>query len=150
MKEVNLDLAVQHGLTPEEYDNWCIHTISNWKDENPQLAENYYFDKIIYWKLPLCHNVEIKKDMEWFLEKIYSVLIKTWEKVNYYRTHLNEVEFLKKIVDKRKKFYKMKTAFELNLGPDGQNVIKSKMLFLNDIKLTDSNEDEDVDCEFVD
>ena len=137
-------------LTPEENDNWCIHTISNWKNENPQLAENYYFDKIIYWKLPLCHNVEIKKDMEWFLEKIYSVLIKTWEKVNYYRTHLNEVEFLKKIVDKRKKFYRMKTTFGLNSGPDGQNVIKSKMLFLNDIKLTDSNEDEDVDCDFVD
>ena len=137
-------------FTMEEYDNWCVNKISNWRDENPELVDNYYFDRIIYWKLPMCHNVEIKKDKEWFMEKIYSVLKGTWEKVNYYRTHLNEVEFLKKVVDKRKRFYRYDTKFELNKGPDGTDLIKNKVLFLNDIKLTDSTEDDEEDCEFLD
>ena len=136
-------------LTMEEYDYWCVNTISNWKIENPKLADNYFFDKIIYWKLPKCHNVEIKKEEEWFINNIYSVIKETWKKVQYYRTHLNEVEFLKKIVDKRKRFYRYNTKFEINKGPDGNNIVKSKILFLNDIKLTDSN-DSDGNCDFVD
>jgi len=134
-------------LTIEEYDDWCVTTISNWKEENPELAEKYYFDKIIYWKSPLGHNVEIKKDTKWFMDKIYSVLLKTWDKVNYYRNHLNEVDFLKKIVDRRKKFYRYKTDFKLNIGPNGDDVVKNNILFLNDIKLTDSVEE---NCDFID
>ena len=134
-------------LTIEEYDDWCVTTISNWKEENPELAEKYYFDKIIYWKSPLGHNVEIKKDTKWFMDKIYSVLLKTWDKVNYYRNHLNEVDFLKKIVDRRKKFYRYKTDFKLNIGPNGEDVVENKVLFLNDIKLTDSVEE---NCDFID
>ena len=136
-------------LTMEEYDIWCVNTISNWKIENPELADNYFFDKIIYWKLPKCHNVEIKKEENWFMNNIYSVLKKTWEKVQYYRTHLNEVEFLKKTVEKRKRFYRYNTKFEINKGPDGNDLVKSKILFLNDIVLTDSNDSEE-NCDFVD
>lgn len=136
-------------LTMEEYDSWCVNSISNWKIENPELADNYFFDKIIYWKLPKCHNVEIKKEEDWFINNIYSVLKETWEKVTYYRTHLNEVEFLKKIVEKRKRFYRYNTKFETNKGPDGNDIVKSKILFLNDIKLTDSNDSEE-NCDFVD
>ena len=138
-------------LTIEEYDAWCVHTISNWKEDYPEIAEKYYFDKIIYWNQPMCHNVEIVKDMDWFLEKIYSVLVKTWDKVNYYRTHLNELGFLKKTVEKRKRFYRLNTKFELNTGPDNSDIVKKKLLFLNDIKLTDSNEEEDEEnCDFID
>ena len=36
-------------LTMEEYDNWCVSTISNWKIDNPELADNYYFDKCPSW-----------------------------------------------------------------------------------------------------
>tara|TARA_B100000524_G_scaffold316975_1_gene195786 strand:+ start:1770 stop:3260 length:1491 start_codon:yes stop_codon:yes gene_type:complete len=137
--------------TIEEYDAWCMTTICNWKTNYPELADNYFFDKIIYWKLPMCHNVEIKKRKEWFMNNIYNILIKTWDKVTYYRTHLNEVEFLKKIVNKRKRFYKYETKFELNKGPDGTDLVKNKILFLNDIKLTDSNEsDEEENCDFID
>ncbi len=136
-------------LTLEEYDIWAVNTIANWKEENPKLAEKYYFDKIIYWKLPMCHNVEIKKEKEWFMEKIYSVLLKTWEQVNYYRTHLNEVEFLKKTVERRKRFYRYNTKFELNSGPDGSDLVKKRVLFLNDIQLSDSNDSEE-NCDFID
>lgn len=137
-------------LTMEEYDDWCISTISNWKENNPELAENYYFDKVIYWSQPICHNVEIIKDEKWFMNTIYAVLKKTWEKVNYYRTHLNELTFLKKIVDKRKKFYRLNTSFTLNSGPTGRDVVKEKMLFLNDIKLEDDADEVNEECDFID
>jgi hypothetical protein len=137
-------------FTLEEYDNWCVTAICNWKLDNPEMAETYYFDKIIYWRLPLCHNVEIKKEKEWFMEKIYSVLVKTWDKVQYYRTHLNEVEHLKKIVDKRKRFYRYDTKFQLNEGQGGTDLVKNRVLFLNDIKLTDSNEVNEDNCDFID
>ena len=81
------------------------------------------------------------------MNNIYSVLLKTWDKVNYYRNHLNEVDFLKKIVDRRKRFYRYKTDFKLNIGPNGQDVVENKVLFLNDIKLTDSVEE---NCDFID
>tara|TARA_A100001015_G_C14993272_1_gene715005 strand:+ start:333 stop:1808 length:1476 start_codon:yes stop_codon:yes gene_type:complete len=135
-------------LTTEEYDLWAIERTSNWKEENPHLAENYFFDKVIYWKQTKCHNVEILKYTKWFMDNIYSVLIKTWDKVNYYRSHLNEIEFLKKVVDKRKKFYRLKTEFYLNKGPDNIDIVKNKILFLSDIKLDDNSEDEN--CDFID
>ena len=137
-------------LTTEEYDEWTIDAIANWKTRYPEWADNYYMDKIIYWYVPLSHNVEICKREEWFLSTIYSVLLKTWKKVNYFRTHLNEVEFLKKIVDKRKKFYRLKTKFELNKGPNGNDVVSDKLLFLNDITLTDSKDSASDDCDFID
>ena len=37
-------------MTQEEYDRWCLEKISNWQ-ENTEMAEKYYFDKIIYWKI---------------------------------------------------------------------------------------------------
>ena len=64
------------------------------------------------------------------MEKVYSILIKTWNKVNYYRTHLKEVEFLKKIAEKRKRFYRLKTTFKLNTGPDGSNLVERNILFM--------------------
>ena len=137
-------------LTIEEYDDWAITTISNWKVDNPNLAKDYYFDKIIYWNQPICHNVEIVKDEKWFMDIIYAVLIKTWEKVNYYRTHLNEITFLKKIVEKRKKFYRLNTKIPLNSEPNGRNIIENNVLFLSDIKLNDDSEDVEENCDFID
>ena len=136
-------------LTMEEYDEWCVTTISNWREINPSLANDYYFDRIIYWNQPLCHNVEVVKDEKWFMETIYAVLIKTWNKVNYYRTHLNEISFLKKTVEKRKKFYRLNTKFNLQSDPTGQNILEKKTLFLNDIKLTDEDSDNE-QCDFID
>lgn len=129
-------------MTTEQYDAWAIDNISHWKTRYPQWADNYYMDKIIYWYIPMGHNVEVVKREQWFLDNIYSVLLRTWERVTYYRTHLNEVEFLKKIVNKRKRYFRYKSEFYVNRTPDGKNIFDNKILFLNDIKLTDSDEPE--------
>lgn len=135
-------------LTIEEYDNWVVETIANWQIDDPELAKKYYFDKVIYWKLPNSHNVTIHRDKEWFLQ-IYPILNQTWENVEYYRNHPEELPFLKKKAEKRKRFYRYKTKFELNKSYDGTNVVENKILFLNDIVVNNSDE-EDYDVDFVD
>ena len=129
-------------MTQEEYDLWLVDNMSNWKLKYTDWVNNYYLDKVIYWYIPMAHNVEIEKRETWFLDNIYSVLLKTWESVNYYRTHLNEVEFLKKIVNKRKRYFKYNSSFYINKTVDGKNIFDNKILFLDDIKLTDSYEPE--------
>lgn len=98
-------------MTLEEYDRWCLNTLNSVKlnmDFN-----DYYFDKIIYWKIPKSHNVKIKRDTEWF-NSIFPILEETWEKVLYYRENVEELSKLQQIADNRKNFYKLNTSFKVN------------------------------------
>lgn len=99
-------------MTQEEYDKWCLEKISNWMKDK-EMADKYYFDKIIYWKIPKSHNVKIVRDKEWF-QNIYPILVETWDKVLHCRENPDEVEKLQKIADKRKKFYKLNTNYKKN------------------------------------
>lgn len=136
-------------LTVEEYDEWAIETISNWQIKNPELAEKFYFDKIIYWYVPNAHNVEIKRNRKWF-NHIYPILEKTWKKVLYYRAHPDDIDFLFDEGEKRKRFYRLKTKFELN-----NYLADKKVLFLDDIPLENPVDAvgvnfKNVDCDFLD
>jgi putative phage-type endonuclease len=130
-------------LTIEEYDNWAIETISNWQTKSPDLAQKFYFDKIIYWYVPNAHNVEVKRDRVW-MNHVFPILEKTWQQVEYYKSHPNELDRLYDIGMKRKKFYRLKTKFEIN-----NNLVEKKILFLDDIPLDDTESD-DIDCDFLD
>lgn len=99
-------------MTLEEYDRWCLDKINNWM-EDKEMADKYYFDKIIYWKIPKSHNVKIKRDKEWF-NNVYPILVETWDKIKYYRDNLNELEELQTIANNRKKFYRLNTTFKTN------------------------------------
>lgn len=143
-------------LTPSEYDDWIVKTTSNWVHEHPKLYEKYYFDKVIYWKLPMSHNVAIIRDEKWF-QDILPVIRYTWEKVDYYRKHPDELDFIRKIAEKRKAFYRFKTSFELFKIPKEEiNIIDNNILFLNDLNDTIKNfhkEESGInesECDFLD
>lgn len=133
-------------MTLEEYNEWCIRTINTWKDTHPQWAHDYYFDKVIYWKLSKCHNVLIKRNKEWF-SSIYPLLEETWNKVEYYRKNQKYIKDLKIFAEKRSKFYKLNTTLPLfTLNNDFKtNVIENKVLFLDSLKVEDDESDCDVD-----
>ena len=57
-------------MTDDEYEQWCEHIKNNWMKLYPQYKDGYYYDKILYWKLQSCHNVLIKRDIEWFNSRI--------------------------------------------------------------------------------
>lgn len=136
-------------LTVEEYDRWAIETVSNWQIRHPKLNEKFYFDKIIYWYVPNAHNVEIKRNKKWFYS-IYPILEKTWNDVLYYRKHPEEIDYLFEAGEKRKKFYRLKTTFKIN-----NDLVDKKVLFLDDIKLDNPNDNInsnyiEEDCDFLD
>ena len=135
-----------------EYDDWCLLTISNWYLKDPKMAKDYYFDKIIYWKIPESHNVTIKRNKKWF-EDCYPILQETWKKVCYYRDHLDELPELQTIADKRKKFYRMNTNFKVNNYEPNEQFLSlennSKPTKLKKKSTLKKNND-NIECDFVD
>lgn len=96
-----------------QYDEWVFTNLGNWKTLYPDKADSYYFDKVIYWKIIEAHTVTIPRDKVWF-NSILPILEETWSKVLYYREHSDELPALQAIADKRKKFYRMNTKFQVN------------------------------------
>jgi putative phage-type endonuclease len=121
-------------MNEQEYDSWLTKIMS---EDHPEL-EDYYFDKIIYWKLEESHNITIKKD-NMFIKNILPILNNTWSKVVYYRNNLNKLSELKKIVDKRKKYIKFNTKIHNN-----NNLVNNKIKFL-DFLLTQKNNEDFID-----
>ena len=121
-------------MNEQEYDSWLTKTMS---EDHPEL-EDYYFDKIIYWKLEESHNITIKKD-NMFIKNILPILNDTWSKVIYYRNNLNKLSELKKIIDKRKKYIKFNTKIHNN-----NNLVNNKIKFL-DFLLTQKNNEDFID-----
>ena len=111
--------------TEQEYDAWVVKTMNNLQRDHSDVTKTHYFYKIVYWKLVQSHNQPIKRDRKLF-SRILPVLNETWKKVEYYREHLDRLDDLKKIVERRKKFIKTNTDFSINT-----DLIKNKVLFLD-------------------
>ena len=77
--------------TPSEYKIWTTNTIKNLNVLYPELVSEYKFSKIVYWKLELSHNELITRQPEWF-NKHKNTYAKFWNRVIYYRKHLNEAQ----------------------------------------------------------
>jgi hypothetical protein len=87
--------------------------MSTWQKDYPEIAESHFFDRILYWKINNAHTVTIPRDKEWFA-KVFPVLIDTWEKVCYYREHIEDLPLVQELANKRKAFYRYKTEFQIN------------------------------------
>ena len=111
-------------MTDKEYDDWVLKTMNNLQTDYADVTKTHYFYKLIYWKLVQSHNQPIQRDKKLF-SKILPVLKDTWKKVEYYREHLDKLDDLKKIVERRKKYIKTNTEFSINT-----DLIKNKVLFL--------------------
>ncbi len=100
-------------MTESQYQDWVLSNLNTWQTDYPDRADSYYFDKVLYWKINNAHTVTIPRDRDWFAH-IFPILEETWEKVCYYRDHLEELPLVQEMADKRKKFYKFKTEFKVN------------------------------------
>lgn len=108
-----------------QYNTWVIKMFDEYKELYPDIYQNYYFHRIIYWKLESSHNVAINRDDKFF-NSILPILEDTFKKIIYYRKNINELNELKKIVDKRKKYIKMNLTFTIH----NDMIIKNKALIL--------------------
>ena len=114
-------------LSIELYDTWVIKMMDEYKNLYPEIAKNYYFNKIIYWKLDLAHNVSIKRDIQ-FLNNIIPVLKNTWEQVLFYRKNRDKLNILRNIISKRTKYIKINTQYTIH----NNVILTNKFKFLDD------------------
>jgi putative phage-type endonuclease len=110
-----------------QYMSWVVFMLDQYKTLYPDIYNNYYFHKIIYWKLELSHNVCIVRDDK-FLNNIIPILNKTWEQIKYYRKNLDKLNVLKDIVEKRKKYFKINTSYKIH----NDLILTNKIKFLED------------------
>ena len=82
------------NMSPKELDQWILESLDN-------IDENYYFDKVIYWKLTKAHNVMIKREKKWF-KKVLPQITETWDFVEYYRKNENLLEEVCEYINKCK------------------------------------------------
>jgi putative phage-type endonuclease len=138
-------------MSQSQYDDWCLDIITRWQTEDPEMAKDYYFDKVIYWKIPKSHNVTIKRDTKWFND-VFPILQETWKKVLYYRDNLNELPPLQDIADSKKKFYRLNTKIEVN-NIEGKFLENKKNIKKNTKKNYKKKKPDgniDVDIDFID
>ena len=128
-------IPYQLDMNEEQYDIWVLNIMNNYKTLYPEIAEKYYFNKIIYWNLQNSHNISIKYD-DVFMTNLIPVLQDTWSKVSYYRKNLDKLDSLKTIVEERKKYIKINTNYKIS----NNNIIDNKILFLGSTPIINTNE----------
>ena len=103
-----------------QYNEWVLKMIDETK------YTDYYFNRIIYWKLKLAHNLPINRNHD-FLDKIIPILKDTWALVLYYRQNLNKLDDLKEINEKRKKYIRINTNYKVyNINDIDKNFLDNK------------------------
>jgi putative phage-type endonuclease len=113
-------------MNEEQYNEWIVTMLDEYKTLYPEIAKDYYYYRTIYWKLEMSHNVAIERDDK-FLGTIIPIMEETWKQITYYRKHQNELDKLRKIVEERKKFFKINTTYKIH----NDMIIKNNLLFLN-------------------
>ena len=113
-------------MDDNQYNEWILKILDESNILYPDIHNNYYFNKIIYWKLEKSHNASIKRN-DTFLLNIIPVLKKTWDDVLYYRNNQDKLNELKKNLEKRKKYIKINTEYCIN----NKYIIDNNILFLD-------------------
>jgi putative phage-type endonuclease len=81
-------------MSPEDYDLWILESLEN-------IDKDYYFDRVIYWKLTKACNVMIKRDKKWF-KKVLPQIKDTWDYIEYYRNNENMLDRMCEFVESKK------------------------------------------------
>ena len=132
---VIIQLRSKHDTSNNEYDckyiypphlNFSLNQYKRWiirELENLEPGE-FIFDRLLYWKLKKAHNVCINYDHEWF-QSIMPKLNETWNKVLYYREHMDEAKELQKKLNPVKKyddaFISSESSEDIQSSPEANN-----------------------------
>jgi putative phage-type endonuclease len=85
-------------MSPLDCDIWISETINGLKYDSQY--DDYYFDKVLYWKLTDYSNVLINRDRDWF-EKNLPELKRVWGYVLYLRANKDKLDILVKYIDSK-------------------------------------------------
>lgn len=140
-------------MTDYQYTEWILYVLDNYNSPNYGLNNNYYFNKLVYWKLEHAHNITIALNNT-FIDYIVPILQNTWNNIIYYRKNSKELSELHNIVNIRKSYNKINTSYTIH----NNYVISNNIHFLNnDIniynvlnKKINNSINYDYDCDFID
>lgn len=90
----------QIEMSPYSTDKWISTVLSNL--HNDSKYNDYYFDKVIYWKLIKSNNVTIERDRQWFGEKL-PIFQKIWNYITFFRSNDSKLKNLTDFLQTRKK-----------------------------------------------
>lgn len=92
-------------MTPYDCDKWVLGKVGNLfktlNDLGPDY-KNYYFDKVVYWRLEESKNVTINRDRTWFGESL-PVFQKIWSYVLFLRKNKSKLDLFVRYINSRKK-----------------------------------------------
>lgn len=76
-------------MSPHDCDKWIAKTI----DELPrnEACRDFYFDRVLYWRLDKSKNVTIQRDREWFAANLPTYK-KVWDYVLFFREHKEKLD----------------------------------------------------------
>lgn len=83
-------------MSPYDCDMWIANTMSDFNNicrENGLDSNDYFFDKVIYWKAIKTKCVVITRDKKWFNDSLND-LAKMWKYVTYLRKNENKSNLL--------------------------------------------------------
>jgi putative phage-type endonuclease len=111
-------------MTAEEIDAWIEHETKTFNKSNE--SKTMKINGTIWWKLVKSNCSLIKRDRDWFKEKL-PILEKTWSYIEFFRKNNKKLELWNKFIETRKiKRNKeiMKVADRLVLDDDGVYVAR--------------------------
>lgn len=141
------------GLTEDQLEIWCNNTIDQLEIDHPK----FRFSKVSYWILTYYNVILVQRNREFFAKTV-PMIEKFWNKVEYYREHIDELE---KILKSKKQIV------DIELLDDDNDILpvdNTKCMFLDDddekpvkkasSKITNSNISnplkKEVKCMFLD
>lgn len=135
-------------MTPEECDVWILEILSKLY----MTHKDCVFDRIVYWKLIESKCVTIERDKKWFKERL-PILQKTWDNVEYLRSHKDKSEIAFQYIEalkdtEKKKNDKALYAIELMCNPPDDKA-DNKIKKLYDAKVAKLIEDTPTIVEMV-
>src|SRR5690606_30676239 len=87
-------------MSPYDCDIWVTEQITNL--QNDKRYDEYFFDKVIYWKLVTAWNVTIERDRNWFAENL-SKFEQMWNYVIFLRTNKDKLEIFENYINSQMK-----------------------------------------------
>ncbi|ARF09798.1 YqaJ-like viral recombinase domain [Indivirus ILV1] len=132
-------------MSPYDCDLWVAKNISEipYKDE----YKDYFFDKVIYWKLVKSKCVLINRDRKWFADNL-PTFEKMWNYVSFFRKNKDKLDLFVKYIESlpiKKNKLIMNVAEKLyNINdPDYNKIIKNINDDINSVKEVKNNNDDD-------
>lgn len=113
-------------MTPYDCDIWISQVLGELSNNDDY--KDYFFDKVIYWKLVKSKCVLINRDRKWFADNLPN-FERMWNYVLFYRKNKEKMDLLAKYIEalpvkKNKLIMKVVEKIYNTSDPDYKNIIK--------------------------